>query len=191
MNKKLLANVRFYFAQSVFNTTCHRKAYDRFYRKKRNYSNIVLIFSSVTLILLVLQIIGLKNDVELLLGIVAFIGLILTGCSLLFEMFNKEDISLSMSQHNLFAEKYKSLRDEYMSLIEEIMSNSDEEIILRTKRDVLQKKYSEIGEYALPTTYSDYENSQKSLGISGCKEEEFTWSNIEIDKFLPKELRLY
>ncbi len=190
MNKKLLANVRFYFAQSVFNSNCHYKAYSRLEKRKKNISTFVKLISGLTLFLLVLQVIGLENDLKSLLNIVAFIGLLLTGISLIFELFNSEDITLEMCKQNMYAEKYKALRDEYMSLIEEIMSNSSSESSLRRKRKKLQKKYSSIGENAPTTNYKDYQASQKSLGLAGNDNEEFTWSNKEIDKFLPKELRL-
>ncbi len=190
MNKYLLANVRFYFAQSVFMNNCHYKAFGRLKKRKKLISNIVITFSTITILLLILQIIGLENNYESLINILAFIGLVLTGASLVFELINKEDLSILMQQHKDTAEKYKTLRDKYMSLIEEIMSNSTSESKLKIKRDKLLKKYSEIGEFSPSTDYSDYTDAQKSLGLKGNSDEEFTWSNKEIDKFLPKELRL-
>jgi hypothetical protein len=78
----------------------------------------------------------------------------------------------------------------YMSLIEKIMSNNTEEHTLRVERDKLLKNYSAIGEFAPVTDYKDYTATQKTLGLEGNSGEEFTWSNEEINKFLPKELRL-
>jgi hypothetical protein len=190
MNKKLLANVRFYFAQSVFNTTCHRKSYNRLEKRKKTISNIVTVFSAITIILLILQVVALENEYKSLITVVAFIGLALTGASLVFELINKEDLSILMYQHKGSAEKYKALRDKYMSLIEEIMSNTTDESVLKIKRDKLLKKYSAIGKYSPETDYKDYTEAQKSLGLKENKDEEFTWSNKEIDKFLPNELRL-
>lgn len=190
MNEKLLANVRFYFAQSVFNTTCHRKAYNRLEKRKKTISNIVTSFSAVTIVLLIFQIVALETDIKPLINVVAYIGLALTGASLVFELINKEDLSILMHQHKAISEKYKALRDKYMSLIEEIMSNTTDDAFLKIKRDKLLKKYSAIGEYSPATVYEDYQKSQKSLGLKSNSDEEFTWSNEEIDKFLPKELRL-
>jgi hypothetical protein len=37
---------------------------------------------------------------------------------------------------------------------------------------------------------SDYEQARIVLGISKYNKEEFTWSDSEIDKFLPKQLHI-
>ncbi len=190
MNNYLLSNIRFYFAQSVFMNNCHYKAYSRLGRRKELISKIVFSFSGITVILLILQIVGLEQKYQPLLHIVAFVGLILTGASLVFELINKEDLSILMYQQKNAAEKYKALRDKYMALLEEVMSNSTDEQTLRTKRDELLTAYSNIGEFAPVTDYADYAAAQKALGLAGNSDEEFTWSNDEINKFLPKELRI-
>jgi len=159
-------------------------------KRKKLISNIVIGYAGTTILLLILQVVGLENNYSSLISIVAFVGLVLTGASLVFELINKEDLSILMYQQQSTEEKYKSLRDRYMSLIEEIMSNTTDEKTLKIKRDKLLKKYSAIGEYAPVTDYKDYVAAQKSLGLKGNSDEEFTWSNKEIDKFLPKELRL-
>ncbi len=38
--------------------------------------------------------------------------------------------------------------------------------------------------------FKAYNEAQKALGIAENSDEEFTWSNSEIDRFLPQELRL-
>lgn len=190
MNDKLLASARFYFAQSVFMTTCHYKAYSRLGKRVRRNKNIVLIISSCTVIVLILQIIGLEKNIQALFNILAFVGLLLTGSSLIFSLISKEDLSIIMCSHKSVAENYKRLRDNFMCLIEEIMSNAYSEKILRERRDILQDQYSGQGEFAPETTYADYSSAQKGLGISKNSNEEFTWSDSEIDKFLPEKLRL-
>lgn len=186
MNDYLLSTVRFYFAQSVFMNNCHYKAYGRIEKRKNVVSNIVLTFSAITIGLLIFQVIGLENDSKKILTVVAYVGLLLTGSSLVFELINKEDLSILMYQHQNAAEKYKTLRDEYMGLIEEILTNNTDDNMLRAKRDQLQQRYSALGEYAPTTNYEDYVNTQKGLGLSGNSDEEFTWGNDEIDKLLPQ-----
>jgi SMODS and SLOG-associating 2TM effector domain family 4 len=190
MNKNLLSTARFYFAQSVFLTTCHYKAFNRLTKKQGRNNYIVMSISGATLILIILQMIGLKIAYQELLEILSYCGLILTGSSLIYTMFNMEDISEIKNQHKNIAEEYKSLRDKYMGLIEEIMSTSKDEVELRKKRDEYQKAYSAIGKYAPSTTCVDYVEAQKGLGINGEDNEEFTWSNKEIDNLLPCELRI-
>ena len=190
MNDKLLANIRFYFAQSVFNSNCHFKAYNRLTKRKNQLSNFVVTLSAITLILLILQVIGLEQKNQSLLNVLAFIGMLITGTSLVFEMFNKDDKSQEIFQHKMYAEKYKNLRDEYMGLIEETMSNTISDAELRSKKDDLQKRYSTIGENAPETTGEDYKQAQIGLGLDGNSGEEFTWADKEIDLFLPEQLRL-
>ncbi|GBU25377.1 hypothetical protein R83H12_02020 [Fibrobacteria bacterium R8-3-H12] len=188
MNDKLLANVRHYFAQSVFNTTCHFKAYNRLQKKKNRVSIFIAVISTITLFTLILQIIGLEQKCQIVLNIVSFVGLLLTGTCLTFEWFNKDDYIQEMYYHRTYAEKYKSLRDEYMSLIEEIMSNSSSDEQLRNKKNTLQEKYSNIGELAPSTTNEDYKQAQIGLGLGENRREEFTWSDKEINRFLPEQL---
>jgi hypothetical protein len=190
MNKNLLATVRFYFAQSVFMTNCHYKAYNRLAKRMNRNRYIVIGISVGTLVAIILQTVGLKIGSESLLAILSYCGLILTGSSLIFTMFDREDISDLKNHHRNIAEEFKELRDRYMGLIEDIMNESEDTDHLRKRRDEYQKAYSFLGKYAPPTTYEDYLETQKSLGLSGQKDQEFTWSDKEIDLFLPYALRL-
>jgi hypothetical protein len=190
MNDKLLAIIRFYFAQCVFMNSIHYKPYSRLTEVQNRYRNITIGISGTTLIVIILQTIGFKENLTQLLSILSFCGMILTATSLIFTMYSKEDIGEIKSQHRNIAEEYKILRDSYMMLIEEAMSNAYDEKTLREKGQEFQKLYSAIGKYAPATTYNDYQNAQKGLGLSGKKDEEFTWSDKEIDCFLPPLLRI-
>jgi hypothetical protein len=190
MNDKLLANVRFYFAQSVFMNSIHYKAFGNIKKRKNVLSKTVLWCASITIVLLILQVVGLENNNDTIIKIVTYVGLLLTAITTVLEIFNKDDLSLLMFQHKNIAEKYKTLRDEYMSLIEEIMSNNLDEEKIREKKDKLQKRYSEIGENAPETNFDNYKEAQLGLGLDGNSGEEFTWADKEIDKFLPEQLRL-
>lgn len=190
MNEKLLATARFYFAQSVFMENCHYKAYGRLQKKQERNKTIVIIIASLTFLTIVLQIIGLDIRSQFILTMVSYLGLILTVASLIYEIANKEDISEIKCGHKNSAEEYKCVRDKYMCLIEEIMNDSGSYEKLSLQRNSLQEEYSRIGKYAPCTTYDDYIKAQKSLGLSGSSNEEFTWSNDEINLFLPVELRI-
>jgi hypothetical protein len=58
---------------------CHYKAYARLEKRQVLMSRIVLGFSGVTVILLILQIIGLQQKYQPLIHVVAFVGLILNS----------------------------------------------------------------------------------------------------------------
>lgn len=189
MNNKLLDSIRFYFAQTVFNTQCQYCAYHRYEANFKKLNWFVYISSSVTIVLLICQIIGLQLNSEIWLSIVALIGLFVTGASLVFTMITGKLSSKEMYNHKTYGEKYKTIRDEFMCLIEEVMSNEGKHDKLRIKRDDLLKKYSSIGELAPSTNNEDYIEAQKSLGLKGDGET-FTWDDVEIDRFLPKYLKL-
>ena len=190
MNEKLLANVRFYFAQSVFNSRCHFKAMDRLTKRENTISIFINIISAITIISLILQIFGFESNYQIIIHIAICLGLFSTATSLIVERFNRNDRMQNIFQHKLYAEKYKTLRDEYMSLIADIMSNNIQEEQILIKRDYLQKRYSNLGENAPVTEMADYKKTQEGLGILKEEKEEFTWPDSEIDKFLPTQLRI-
>lgn len=190
MNKKLLATIRFYFAQCVFMNTIHYKAHSRLSKVQERNRYIVFGIASATLIVIILQIIGLETTSPNLLSVLSFCGMILTGAALMYELYNKEDISEIKCQHRNVAEEYKMLRDQFMSLIEEVMTSSRSVAELRLNFKELQNAYGLIGKSSPTTTSDDYSNAQSRLGIGSNIDEDFTWSDTEIDRFLPIALRI-
>ena len=83
------------------------------------------------------------------------------------------------------------LRDKYRSLIVDIMNDTISEQSLISKRDLLQSEYQVISDLSPQTGGNEYEEAQKRLNMRGVvKSEQFTWSDEEVDRFLPEELRL-
>lgn len=185
----MLDSIRMFFAQCVFNTQCQYCAYHRYENKFKNCNLFVYISSSMTILIFILHIIALEINSNSMLSILAILSLLVTGCGLVYTMISSKLSIKEMYNHKFHAEKYKSLRDDFLCLIEEVMSNESMTDDLRLKRDDLMKRYSSIGEAAPSTDNTDYKNTQNSLGLLG-KGEVFTWNNDEIDKFLPNHLRL-
>lgn len=195
MNQLLLSTTKHFFAQCVFMNSIHYKAYDRLQKRQDLNKNITLWISGSTLVIIILEVIAFqafseKAILNTILSALSYIGLILTAVSLIFTMFYKEDISEIKINHHLSAETYKELRDSYLLLIEEISSNEGDLSELRNKSKEYQKQYSSIGKYSPTTTYEDYQAAQKALGLDGNSDEEFTWSDEEINRFLPKKFRV-
>ncbi len=184
---KLLGEARFYFAQCVFNTSCQYKAYNRYKEKRDLRHKIALWISSISIIILCLTILGWESNCQLLLRIISFLGIILTAGSMIFELYNKEDLTEFMCYHKQTAEDYKQLRDLFMDIIRQIKSGGDKNII-EDRLQLYLHDYSILGKYSLPTNEQDYTNAQIELGLKG-QGESFTWSLDEINKFLPIELR--
>lgn len=195
MNQLLLSTTKHFFAQCVFMNSIHYKAYNRLQQRQNLYKNITAWISGSTLVLIILQVIAFhaftdKAVLNTVLSVLSYVGLILTAVSLLFTMFHKEDISEIKVNHRLAAETYKELRDSYLLLIEEIASNESNLSDLRSKAREYQKQYSSIGKYSPTTTYKDYQAAQNQLGLNGNSDEEFTWTDEEINRFLPQRLRV-
>lgn len=93
--------------------------------------------------------------------------------------------------HKNSALKYMGLRDKYRSLIADIMDDNLTNAALLSKRDLLQQEYQVISDLAPQTGSKEYTEAQKKLNKRGAVQgEEFTWSDEEIDRFLPENLRL-
>ena len=182
----LLGEARFYFAQCVFNTACHYAAVDRYSKSKKWRQIVVWVITASTIALFASSIIFWECEWLKCLKVLSLLGTTLTAASLIFEFFNRKDLTEFMFYHKQAAEDYKSLRDNLMDLIRQIKSGELE----NTEKSLKQylHDYAIIGKYALQTTYKDYLKAQVSLGLNG-KGELFTWSQKEIDRFLPIELK--
>lgn len=194
MNKLLLSTTRHFFAQCVFMHSIHYKAYGRLQKRQELYKSITKWISGSTFVLITLEVICFqllsnKESLNAILSLLSYVGLILTATSLIFTMFHKEDISEIKINHRMAAETYKELRDSYLLFIEEIVSNDIDLIELRNKSKEYQKQYSRTGIFSPTTTYEDYKEAQKGLGLKINNEEEFTWNDDEINRFLPEKLK--
>src|SRR3989344_28542 len=100
--------------------------------------------------------------------------------------FNFEQAALA---HKNSALKYMQLRDKYRALIADMMNGLQPQDALIARRDALQAEYQVISDLAPQTGKKEYAEAQKRLhtaGVSGG--EHYTWSDIEIDQFLPQNL---
>jgi hypothetical protein len=109
-----------------------------------------------------------------------FLGLVLA----IFQMsFNPEEKAYKYKQtaHQLW-----QVREKYICLIADIMNQKILEKEIKTKRDQMICDLDLIYKNALSTTNKAYKIAQKALK----EDEEFTFSDDEINKFLPKDLWL-
>jgi len=96
-----------------------------------------------------------------------------------------------MAMHKASALQYMGLRDCYRSLITDIMNEDIITEMVLSKRDLLQREYQIISDLSPQTGSKEYTEAQKRLNKRGAVQgEEFTWSDEEIDRFLPETLRL-
>jgi hypothetical protein len=83
-----------------------------------------------------------------------------------------------------------SLRDRYKNLISDSMNDNLNTQTLVLFRNSYQSEYHIIATMSLQTTREDFNETQRRLNTDGDDNEDFTWSDSEIDKFLPKDLRI-
>jgi hypothetical protein len=186
MNKENLSIIRQSFASAVFTHKVQEVAAEN--REKNVFVikavNIILV--SIVLILLIIQ--TAKPEVLLL----SYIGAGITVAEVIFLIIQ---LTFSFEQrvvmHKNSALKYMGLRDVYRSLIADVMSGSVSSDQIISRRDLLQREYQIISDLAPQTGSKEYKEAQKRLNKRGeVQGEEFTWSDDEIDWFLPENLRL-
>lgn len=186
MDIKNLSIVRQSFANAVFTHKVQEVAAEDQDRKVFwvKITNIVLV--SVVLILLFLQ--ASKPNFVLL-------SYMASGITIAEVIFLIIQLSFSFEKRAVMyknsALKYMGLRDNYKVLIADIMNGNIPSDTMIAKRDLLQHEYQVISDLAPQTGSKEYAVAQKRLNKRGpIEREEFTWSDNEIDRFLPEKLRL-
>lgn len=186
MNKENLSIIRQSFASTVFTHKVQEVAVEN--QEKNVFAikiiNIVLV--SIVLILLIIQ--AAKPEVLLF----SYIGAGITVAEVIFLIIQ---LTFSFEQrvvmHKNSALKYMGLRDAYRSLIADVMSEAISADHIIARRDLLQREYQIISDLAPQTGSKEKTEAQKRLNKRGeVQGEEFTWSDDEIDWFLPENLRL-
>jgi len=182
MNKNNLSIIRQQFAQSVFNHKIQEKAVERISKINNTIKigNITLLF--LIILFLVLQLKYPENF------IFAGVSIGITIFEILFFAFQKEfSFEEKENNHKQSAKSFLKLRDRFLILIADTMSGvNDEKIKLR--RNGLFEQYEIISSLAPQTNSDDYNNAQEKILGKKQRDEEYTWSDEEIDRFLPKEL---
>jgi len=138
------------------------------------------------LVLLIVQISLPANQIFL------YIGAGLTVAEIIFLIIQ---LSFNFEQrvimHKNTALKYLGLRDKYRLLITDIMNVDIADGALIARRDLLQGEYQVICDLAPQTGGKEYTEAQKRLNKRGeIAGEEFTWTDKEIDWFLPENLQI-
>jgi hypothetical protein len=145
-------------------------------------SNIILVF--LVLIFIVFQLSFPESTIFSSLGLgISIAEIIFLIIQLTFNFEHKEIL------HKNSALKFMGLRDSYSLLIADIMNGLDLEPI-KQRRDDLKNQYQTICDLAPQTGDKEYKKTQNRLGTNCVENEEFTWSDEEIDRFLPEELRI-
>lgn len=186
MYTKNLSIIRQTFANTVFTHKVQEIACE--FQEK--YSLIVKWVNIMVVgIVLVIQLLQTANSSNI---IYSYIGSGITVAEILFLIIQ---LTFSFEQkailHKNVALKFMGLRDEYRSLITDVMNSSISIKDTIARRNHLQREYQVICDLSPQTGSKEYAEAQKRLNKRGEVEgEQFTWSDEEIDRFLPENLRL-
>lgn len=184
MDKNNLSIIRQQFAQCVFTHKILEKAADRMEKvnTKIKWANVIILAFVFAFLILPIKFseYAFLND----------IAIAITVFEILFVYLQKEfSFEDKAKEYKKVALRFLELRDKYKNFIVDIMNGLEEKEIA-TKRDLLQEQYQIIGSLSPQTNYDDYKKAQLALLGKNISDEEFTWSEEEIDRFLPKALKL-
>lgn len=186
MDIKNLSIIRQSFASIVFTHKVQEIAAENQESKVFIVKIMNVLLVSTVLILLVVQVSHPENL------IFTHIGAGITVAEIIFLIIQ---LSFNFEQrvvaHKNSALKYMGLRDAYRLLITDVMNESIPGTEIVTRRDLLQREYQIISDLAPQTCSKEYTEAQRRLNKRGAVSgEEFTWSDEEIDWFLPESLRI-
>ncbi|QHZ54159.1 SLATT domain-containing protein [Paenibacillus larvae] len=167
------------FGRIVYTHKTHEKAADLTMNRWNQIKIWQIIVSTAVTSSLVVSLFGEKM-------IATIISTILSAISLAINLFLKNyDLGKQAKQYSDSANKLWVIREKYLSLLIDIRIGTPDIAEIQKKRDELQDKLSKINESAPRTNKKAYDRACKSL-----KEmEELTFSDEEIDKFLPRQIR--
>ncbi|MCC5638748.1 SLATT domain-containing protein [Nostoc sp. CHAB 5844] len=114
------------------------------------------------------------------------IGAIFSTILLALNTYTQDnDLGELAQKHSQTASKLWIIRESYLSLLTDIAINSLSLDEIKTKRDELQSALATIYQNAPRTNEKAYKKAQKALKV----DEQLTFSDKEIDNFLPSNLR--
>ena len=108
----------------------------------------------------------------------------LTLAFIIFQLsFNPEE---NAEKHRQIAKELWYIREKYVNLMADIINQKISEELIVSRRDNLIEELKMIYKFAPITSTKAYGKAQKALKIN----EELTFSDEEIDQFLPNDLKL-
>jgi hypothetical protein len=185
MDIKNLSIIRQNFGNVVYTQKIHEICAEKQKKNDTNLNIIQIVITSLVLITLILQFI-LKKDWIGFIGAgltITEIILLITGLS-----FSYKEKAL---EHKKIALELLSIREKYICLMTDILNEYLETQKIVERRDEILKQLDIIYKFAPQTTTESFKTAQNRLNPKGQVDgEDFTFSEEEIDRFLPKQLKL-
>lgn len=180
MDKTNLQIIRESFGRVAYTHKTHEKSAEIEENKNKKVKWLNIGLTALTSGSLISTII---TNQTVLLYISAFLSAITFGFTIFQLSFNP---AKKAEKHRYIAKELWYIRDKYINLMADLINErlSNETIV--SKRDQLIEELKLIYKFAPQTDSKSYEIARKALKIN----EELTFSDEEIDQFLPDELKL-
>jgi hypothetical protein len=167
------------FGRVVYTHKTHEKAADILLTRLSRIKLLQIILAALTTGGFIAAIFGAGK-------IGAIIGVILSTSLLVLNTYTKDyDLGELSQKHRQAGADLWIIRERYLSLIADLRMGEKPIEALQAERDVLLKDLHSVYSGAPSTTYRAYKKAQEALK----KLEDLTFSDAEIDAFLPKALK--
>lgn len=177
--RALESQVRECFGRVVYTHKTHSKMADRCATTLRRVKIAQIILSALT----ASGAVGILFSEQYLLKLAtAAVSLLTVAINSYMKGF---DPGATAQKHRDAASDMWPIRESYLSLLTDISAGDTDPAIIRKKRDALQDRLAAIYRGAPHTTGEAYAEAQKALQ----ENEEYTFSDEEIDAFLPAPLK--
>lgn len=175
----LIAEVRESFGRVAYTHKTHEKEADRKKKLDDRVRLWQLILSTVTTAGLLAVVVTDKAWLEVASALVAASASFLTAYA---KNFRAGEVA---KEHQAAAHRLWLLREQHLSLLSDLEGEADSLADARARRDDLQRRLAEVYEGAPRTSSEAYAAAQQALQVK----DELTFTDQEIDKFLPARLR--
>lgn len=177
--KILEGQIRECYGRAVYSHKTHEKCADILLTRLSRIKILQLLLSATTT----------GSFITILFGsdyIGSIVGVVLSTALLCLNAYTKEyDLGEIAQKHKQAVNDIWLIREQYLSLITDLRIGDKEIKNLQSERDRLSSSLHAIYSGSPSTTSSAYKKAQYALQHN----EEMTFSDQEIDAFLPKELR--
>lgn len=175
----LNAQIRECYGRVAYSHKTHEKAADIYEGRNSSVKFWQIVLSAVTTTGILVSVFGDNKTV----GIVsALVSVCLLGIN---TYLKKYDLAALANRHTDTAAKLWGIRESYLSLLADIAAETATVENVQERRDALQEQLHEVYADAPRTTSKAYALASKGLKHN----EELTFSDEEIDQFLPRDLR--
>jgi hypothetical protein len=175
----LESQIRECFGRVVYSHKTQEKCADIVLKLHKRLKLLLIIISAIVTTSLLIKLFG-DQEWALMVGVI--LSTMLFGLNTYMKDYDLGEIS---QKHSNAANELWDIRETYLSMLTDIKADQLSINQIISQRDELQKRLFNIYSGSPRTNFKAYKEASKALKIN----EELTFSDKEIDAFLPKELR--